>query len=146
MHMPYADYAFYACEYGGSVSIDDFPRLAARASAYIDYYTRGAAQRAGELDELKLCCCALVDKYAIIYAAQALSDKQLAASLTGEAEIKSESVGSYSRTLATAGESASAAAEAAEYARTSLAGICREYLSNTGMLYRGGARRCIPRI
>lgn len=136
----YVDYAFYCCEYGGRVSVDDFTRLAARASAYIDYYTSGRAKDAGELDAVKLCCCALVDKLSTIDAAQALSDKQLAAAMSGEAEVKSESVGSYSRTLSTAGESAAAAATAAAAARESLAATCREYLAHTGLLYRGGAK------
>lgn len=43
--MIYADYAYYTDTYGGkAVSAEDFPRLAAEASAYLDRVTFGRAE------------------------------------------------------------------------------------------------------
>ena len=44
--MTYADYTYYAGIYMGSVSEEDFPRLAVRASSFLDYYTMGKAAAA----------------------------------------------------------------------------------------------------
>ena len=136
--MVYADYTYYAGAYLGAVSEGDFPRLAVRASAFLDYYTRNRAADNADLDAVKMCCCALVDKYAVIEAAQALAMKNLANAAAGDAEIKSETVGGYSRTLATGGESALSALNATDGAKKLLAATCNEYLANTGLLYRGG--------
>ena len=38
--MAYADYTYYSGTYMGTVSEEDFTRLAVRASAFLDYYTR----------------------------------------------------------------------------------------------------------
>lgn len=135
--MVYADYTYYSGTYMGAVSEGDFPRLAVRASSYIDYYTRNKAADNADLDAVKMCCCALVDKYAIIEAAQALAQNTLA-NAAGDAEIKSETVGGYSRTLATGGESALSALNATDGAKKLLAATCNEYLAHTGLLYRGG--------
>lgn len=135
--MAYADYTYYAGTYMGAVSEEDFPRLAVRASSFLDYYTQNRAKDNAELDAVKMCCCALVDKYAVIEAAQALAMKNLATAAANDAEVKSETVGSYSRTLATGGEAAAAALNATDGARNLLAETCREYLAHTGLLYRG---------
>lgn len=142
--MIYADYPYYCGEYMGVVDGADFQRLVVRASAYIDYITGGKAEKSSELTAVKMCCCALVDKFAVIEAASELSSRNLAAAVKGEPEVKSESVGSYSRTLATAGESASAAIAAADNARVMLSNVCYEYLTHTGLLYRGGERCTLP--
>ena len=55
-----------------------------------------------------------------------------------DAEIKSETVGGYSRALATGGESALSALNATDGAKKLLAAVCNEYLAHTGLLYRGG--------
>ena len=136
--MVYADYTYYSGTYMGAVSEGDFPRLAVRASSFLDYYTRNKAMDHADLDAVKMCCCALVDKYAVIEAAQALAQKNLAAAAAGDAEIKSETVGGYSRTLATGGESALSALNATDGAKKLLAATCDEYLAHTGLLYRGG--------
>lgn len=136
--MVYADYTYYAGTYMGAVSEGDFPRLAVRASSFLDYYTRSKAADNADLDAVKMCCCALVDKYAVIEAAQALARQNLANAAAGDAEIKSETVGGYSRTIATGGESALSALNATDGAKKLLAAVCSEYLANTGLLYRGG--------
>lgn len=140
--MVYADYTYYFGTYMGTVSEENFPRLAVRASSFLDYYTLNKAKNHADLDAVKMCCCALVDKYAIIEAAQALAMKNLANASANDAEVKSETVGSYSRTLATGGESALSALNATDGAKKLLAETCMEYLAHTGLLYRGGGCRC----
>lgn len=137
--MAYIDIGYYYFSYNGMVCEEDFNRLSSRASAYIDYITQGRAKENADLDAVKMCCCALVDKLAVIDAAQVLAQKRLADAMSG-ADVKSESVGSYSRTLATGAEGAATALSAAGSAQKLLADTCREYLGNTGLLYRG--RRC----
>ncbi len=140
--MTYADYTYYAGIYMGSVSEEDFPRLAVRASSFLDYYTQNRAKDNADMDAVKMCCCALVDKYAVIEAAQTLAVKNLANAAENDAEVKSETVGSYSRTLATGGESALSALNTTDGVRKLLAETCMEYLAHTGLLYRGGVYRC----
>ena len=76
--MTYADYAYYAGIYVGSVSEEDFSRLAVRASSFLDYYTQNRAKDNAELDAVKMCCCALIDQYALLDAAQKAATKSLA--------------------------------------------------------------------
>ena len=140
--MIYADYEFYSGCYYGGINEEDFQRLAVRASSFLDYYTRNKAKDNADLDAVKMCCCALVDKYAVIESAQALAVKNLANAAANDAEVKSETVGSYSRTLATGGESALSALSATDGAKKLLAETCMEYLAHTGLLYRGGGCRC----
>ena len=121
----------------GTVSSGDFTRLAVRASSFLDYFTQNRAKDNAELDAVKMCCCALVDKYAVIEAAQTLAMKNLATAAVNDAEVKNETVGGYSRTLATGGESAVSALNATDGARKLLAETCMEYLAHTGLLYRG---------
>ena len=140
--MVYADYTYYFGTYMGTVSEENFPRLAVRASSFLDYYTRNRAADNADLDAVKMCCCALVDKYAVIEAAQALAMKNLANAAANDAEVNSETVGSYSSTLATGGVSSLSAISATDGAKKLLAETCMEYLAHTGLLYRGGGCRC----
>lgn len=140
--MTYADFEYYFGTYMGAVSENDFPRLVVRASSFLDYYTRNKAKGHADLDAVKMCCCALVDKYAVIEAAQTLAVKNLANAAENDAEVKSETVGSYSRTLATGGESALSALNTTDGVRKLLSETCMEYLAPTGLLYRGGGCRC----
>ena len=132
----YADYAFYTADwYGTAISEADFPRLATRASDFIDYYTKGKAETSDAETALAKCCCAIAEQMqtdennaAIIARAQSQ------AMVSGE--IKSETVGSWSASYATAAdykESNAVKAQAAVYAD-----ICARYLALTGLLYRGG--------
>ena len=134
--MIYADYTYYAGIYMGSVSEDDFPRLAVRASSFLDYYTQNRVKDNADLDAVKMCCCALIDQYALLDAAQKAATKSLANA--GDPETKSESVGSYSRTLTTGGEAAKSVLDAVSTSKQMLANLCNEYLAHTGLLYRGG--------
>lgn len=138
--MIYADYTYYAGIYMGSVSEDDFPRLAVRASSFLDYYTQNRVKDNADLDAVKMCCCALIDQYALLDAAQKAATKSLANA--GDPETKSESVGSYSRTLTTGGEAAKSVLDAVSTSKQMLANLCNEYLAHTGLLYRGGDCKC----
>ena len=110
--MFYADYTFYKDAFlGVEIGEQDFPRLALRASRFLDYYTRGRAAENPDLDALKMACCAIAEVYAKV------GDKN---------GITSESVGSYSVTYSGAAD-----------ANSAMASVARQYLSNTGMLYRG---------
>src|SRR5574344_842892 len=105
--MVYADYTYYSGNYMGTVSEEDFQRLAVRASSFLDYYTRNKAKDFVGLEELQMACCALVDQYKVIEAANDLAAKNLSASLSTDGnELKSETVGGYSRTFASGGDSA----------------------------------------
>ncbi len=140
--MIYADYAFYHDKYMGVLPEDEFARLSVRASSYLDYYTQNRAEGHAELEAVKMCCCALVDRYKIIEAAQELASKKLTDSLASDADVKSETVGGYSRTLASGADGAAAALSTMDGTKKLLADTCREYLAHTGLLYRGGACRC----
>ena len=135
--MAYADYTYYSGTYMGTVSEEDFPRLAVRASSYLDYYTRDKAKDNAELDAVKMCCCALVDVYKLIETAKELANKDMTAGLSSDA-IQSETVGGYSRTMRSGGEGASSSLQAGLDAKKQLAATAMEYLVNTGLLYRGG--------
>lgn len=143
--MAYADYTYYHGTYMGAVSEEDFQRLAVRASSFLDYYTRNKAKEYVGLEELQMACCALVDKYKVIEAANDLAAKNLAASLSADGvELKSETVGGYSRTFASGGDSALSALNTSAGARKLLAETAAQYLVNTGLLYRGGCQCTHP--
>lgn len=134
--MSYADFEFYTTEYLGDVIAEaDFPRLALRASAFLDYYTRGKAAKTPDLSALKMACCAVAERYVLIDAA----DKSANAAITAaEGQgLQSQTVGSWSRTYRVGGETAAAALDAAGGARASLAAAAMMYLSGTGLIYRG---------
>lgn len=135
--MAYADYTYYSGTYMGTVSEEDFPRLAVRASSYLDYYTRDKAKDNADLDAVKMCCCALVDVYKLIETAKELANKDMTAGLSSDA-IQSETVGGYSRTMRSGGEGASSSLQAGLEAKKQLAATAMEYLVNTCLLYRGG--------
>ena len=135
--MAYVDYTYYTGTYMGTMSEEDFSRLAVRASSYPDYYTRDKAKDNAELDAVKMCCCALVDVYKLIETAKELANKDMTAGLSSDA-IQSETVGGYSRTMRSGGESASSSLQAGLDAKKQLAETAMEYLANTGLLYRGG--------
>ena len=137
--MIYADFDYYANEYfGRTIQETEFPRMALRASQYIDYITMGKAR--DSMEPVKMCCCALAEQFQAIETAQELAQKSLSAGAADGAEVQSETVGSWSRSYRSGGDSAQSAALAAEAGRSVLLDTARQYLANTGLLYRGG--RC----
>lgn len=135
--MLYADYAYYSGTYMGTVSEEDFPRLAVRAGSYLDYITTGKAAAHAELDAVKLACCALVDVYRDIETAKAAAVKSLSALEENGAELQSQTVGSWSKTYRSGTESANAALSTAAEAEKLLYPTAMRYLAPTGLLYRG---------
>lgn len=124
--MVYADYDYYKTAYlGTAIAESDFPRLALRASSFLDYYTQGRAGENPSLDALKMACCAVAEQYRVI-------DVYQSRSIEGQ-EKQSESVGSWS-------VSYRGGAEASQEAQTQLKNAAAQYLARTGILYRG--RRC----
>ena len=137
--MAYADYRYYITTYlGTAIQEADFPRLSLRASSFLDYYTQGRAARNDGLDALKMACCAIAEQYQAIDAAQALAQKALSAALSEKGgELQSQSVGSWSKTYRSGGDSAQQALSSAQAAQASLGAIAQQYLGVTGLLYRG---------
>ena len=91
--MSYADFAFYREVYlGTAIAEADFPALAGKASAYVDYVTLGRAKTAaGEAAEaVRLAVCALSE---VMQDGQALS----AVSASTDRPLASETVGGWSR-------------------------------------------------
>lgn len=140
--MSYADYGYYTeTYYGKSIYPNDFMRLSQRASAFLDYYTMGMAKDCPDAKEIKMACCALAEQYQIIEQAQALANKNLSAAMESDGgEVQSETVGSWSKSYRSGGDSAGAAASVAANAQASLAAVARQYLAGTGLLYRGRRR------
>lgn len=143
--MAYADYEYYKNTYlGNAISEAEFPRLSLRASSFLDYYTQGRAAKNADLDALKMACCAVAEQYQAIDAAQALATKSLTAALSDSSgELQSQTVGSWSKSYRSGGESAAQAATAAASARSLLSAAAAQYLAGTGLLYRGGGC-CVP--
>lgn len=139
--MIYANYDFYANEYFGQIiSETDFQRFALRGSQYIDYITQGRAEAQCELKAVKMCCCELAEQYRTIEAAKELAKKSLDSSVSDGAELQSETVGSWSRSYRSGGDSAQSAAQAAAEGNKALYKIALRHLAHTGLLYRGGCR------
>ena len=132
--MAYADYEYYTTTYlGTAIKEADFPHLSLRASSFLDYYTQGRAAQNSDLDAIKMACCAVSEQYQVIDTARALAQKALSSSLSSEGgELQSQTVGSWSKTYRSAGDSAAQA--------TASANVASQYLAGTGLLYRG--RRC----
>ena len=133
-------YEFYTGDYAGaSIDCNDFPRLISKAQAYVDYYINHRAVLAQHERAYRMACCAVAEQYQIIDAAQLAAQKSIANSLQSstDGELQSQSVGSWSKTYRSGGESAKQASEAAQIAKKALASTVQQYLSGTGLLYRG---------
>lgn len=135
--MVYANYEFYqTCFLGNQIKASDFSRLALRASAFLDYCTMGRAKYHADMKELKMACCALAEQYQTIEQAKTISNKSLKAAMesTESGEVQSQSVGSWSKSYRSAGDSAVSAAKAAESERELLIETVRQYLGMTTLL------------
>ena len=138
--MAYADYAYYTNTYlGTAIAEDEFPRLSLRASTFLDYYTQGRASKNSTLDALKMACCAIAEQYQAIETAQALAQKSLFTALNsaGSGELQSQTVGGWSKTYRSGGESAAQAISASQTSKEALSAVAQQYLATTGLLYRG---------
>ena len=143
--MAYADFEYYANTYlGTAIEYNDFSRLSLRASAFLDYYTQGRAAKNAELDALKMCCCAIAEQYQYIDTAKALAQKSITSSLENNGELQSQTVGTWSKTYRSGGDSAQQALSSVQTAQAALATIAQQYLAGTGLLYRGRGCPCVP--
>lgn len=139
--MVYADYSFYTTEYlGQTITESDFPRLALRASSYLDYCTQGRAKAHPDMEALKMACCALAEQYAIIDAMNATAMTAAMESTTSDGEVQSESVGSWSKSYRSKSETVSNALDVAKTGNAALAAVVVQYLANTGLLRTRGYR------
>lgn len=124
--MAFADYNYYIEVYkGASLTENDFPMLAERASDYLTYITYG---RVTDGDNVKRAVCALAEAYEVIFKAQSMASSD-------SGEIASQTVGSYSVTYRSS-------ADLAQSQRKELYKIAQMYLGNTGLLYRGRCGFC----
>ena len=137
--MTYAEYDFYQNEYFGTVIQSDFPRYAQKASVFLDYCTLGRAKAHPEMWELKMACCALAEQYKTIELSQQAAQNSLQTAVSADgAEVSSESVGSWSKSFRSAGESAAGIANATKNARAELLETARIYLATTGLMSARG--------
>ena len=141
--MAYANYTYYTDSFlGTAIAAADFPRLALRASDFLDYYTRDKAVSATDektVDALAKACCAIAEQMQADEQAKAVAAKAASAALAATGgEVKSETVGSWSQSYTTSADYAKTnQAEAVKEMRLGYAAIAQEYLANTGLLYRG---------
>lgn len=121
-------YDFYKNDYlGNAIAEENFPRLARRAWSFLLYYTRNRVNSFSDSEAVLMAACSMAEQFQIIERAQAAS--------AGEnGEMQSQSVGAYS-------VSYRSGAEVSAAARVRLAELAKQYLSNTGLLYRGGCFR-----
>ena len=122
----YIDYTFYTTTYGGTViTAAEFPSLAAKASAFIDFITMDRVapyfEIVGPSDEeeaiierIKLATCAVMDTQKALDSAGGL--------------VASESVGSHSVSYVT---------EKSQSPLTKKSDAAKMYLAQTGLMYRG---------
>lgn len=96
--MAYTDYDFYKDVYmGDQISSGDFPRLAERASDYISAMTHGISDRVSgkDMEAVKKATCAIAE---IVQDESRMTGKAFSAGQV----VSSESVGSWSKTYASA--------------------------------------------
>lgn len=101
--MAYADYDYYTTVYmGKAISEEDFPPLAVKASAYVDWATMQRSKNAtgDAADAVKNAVCALCE---IIQDGKKLN----AISSDAERPVQSETVGGWSRSFGSKAVSAS---------------------------------------
>lgn len=138
----YATYENYSDDYFGSIiHPEDWNKYGSRASNFIDYYTRNHAKDHADMQEVILCCCALAEQFVAIDEAEAAVRDAMA---QDNPNIASQTVGNYSVTYRSTADAAAAAIRTAADARAQLVVIARQYLANTGLLYRGRWVSCTP--
>lgn len=133
----YANFEYYQTEYGGTAITEQsrYEPMARRASAYLDYITKGKTKTMSDNEAVKMACCALAEQYRIISDLSAVSAQSLNLENAG---MQSQSVGSYSVTYRDPGESARESVRTASELTAALYSISVQYLAHTGILYRGG--------
>lgn len=124
--MVYATYEYYTDKYyGATVPKDTFPKMIAKASQYIDYFTFGriTEENVEEFSSLSACACEMAE---VIYRMQGNDGI--------EREKKSESTDGYSVSYVTEGADGETAEDTL---KKKLYAIAEIYLMTTGLLYLG---------
>lgn len=135
--MGYADYSYYTTEFlGNTVPEEDFPRMAERASEYVDYITQGRAANNADLPSVKKSVCALAELY--LSSEQAAKDAAAAGASAEGGALASEIVGSWSQSYHSRAELSKLAMEISTQSSQQLYSVAARYLAHTGLLYRGG--------
>lgn len=116
--MAYADFEFYKNVFlGNAITESEFTRLEQRASEYIDMITSGKAKYFTDVEEcLKKACCAVAEEI-------------LKAEKGGT--VSSETVGKYTVSYGVSQDELSSK-------ESKILRVCKMYLGETGLLYRGG--------
>lgn len=124
------DYLFYKTKFLGNIINDgnEFDACAVRALADIDSYTLGKASKNIDVDAVNMCVCAVAEQHFLI---------RNAGTKSASGELKSETVGSYSRSYQTS-------SDAISQARAEIRHAITQYLAPTGLLY-GGVCACSHR-
>lgn len=133
--MAYADYEFYTATYlGAAVPEAAFPRMAARASEYLDDFTSGRAAMVtgAALEAVRRCCCAMAET---LYAEQQAAVSAADGGPPEGAVLKAETNGTWRQEY----ELTAAALKTAEQ---KLYDGAKRYLAAWGLLYRG-VRPCV---
>lgn len=138
--MAYADYLFYTIEYyGDSIPEELFPKYAMLASTYLDTATMRRAKQHPDMPELKMACCALAEQFQAIDTAQKAAQKSLTSSVDSSVgELASQSVGGWSKSYRSGGDTAKSALSAAQAAQEALYNTVLMYLGGTGLLMARG--------
>lgn len=134
--MAYADYDYYINEfYGTAIAEADFPWLALRASAMVDYYTNGKARTATgyDLTAVKNATCALAE---VVQDENRLNTATFTADRSSQ--VQSETVGSWSRSYG----SVAATGTDLEMISARRKDAVLLYLGGTGMLQATGYWGC----
>lgn len=132
--MAYADYLYYSTVFmGAAVPPEEFPALAVKASAYIDYVTMRRAKTAqgDDLEAVKMATCALAE---VMRDASKLD----AVAFNTDQQLSSESVGDWSKNYGTRSVSATDI-QLAERRKKETVLI---YLGGTKLLRARGYGRC----
>lgn len=125
----YTDYDFYNNKYKGNMPQDDFERLVIKASYEVqkNIFNRPTT---GFEEEVQMATCSITD---ILYKIEQLENKK-DTTMSGK-ELKSESVGNYSRTFETS--STTDIDIQISNQKEKIKEELRNYLLTTGLLYRG---------
>lgn len=120
--MVYVGYEYYKNEYYGTAIPEEiFPRMAMKASRYIDYFTfdRLVDEDTSQYPILQVCTCEMAD---LIYGSESSASKR---------EKKSENIDGYSVSYVT---EATDGQLMEDVLKKKLYSIAKRYLMNTGLL------------
>lgn len=132
--MNYIDYNYYHSTYGGTlIPQEDFQKIATIASSKVRHLILNRDISEYESD-VKNATCAVAD---IVFNQEKYKEKLNSVSLGSSKIISSEKVGDYSRNLVAPSLSELKSMASNEYTDGLIYNTLTEFLSHTGLLYRG---------